>query len=770
MKPHYTLLTVIALLLSTQITKAQTTSSMPPEDKSVSVQASITKAVNQAVKEGDEVRLHNPNFQSYFNRQGVSLTPHGSDMKWSWELQQINGTDAAATTPILREEDSRELVDYKRGGIIERYVFHRDNLEQQFILQEKPEEGALTIEGTIYADGTFSQQKDHWLWSNAHNSVKLGQLYVYDANGDEIEANYTVKCDYAAITIDEEALAEASYPVTIDPEIGPDDFRISVMGPDDDSSFNANQPAIAYNSTDDNYLAVWLGDEAEGGLADDEFEIYGQVINADGSLFGQRFRISFQGDDGNSNFDAATPSVAYNSEANNFFVVWRGDDNQGQLVDDEFEIYGQLISNLGQLVGMNLRVSEMGVDGNAAFDASNPDVAYNPAANNFMVVWHGNDVTVGQLEIHGQLIAADGTKIDDSFQISNQGVTGNNSFDAFGAAVTYNSQDNEYLVVWEGDSNVGQLVDNEGEIYGQLLTATGDEIGNDFRISQMGIDGDANRDAQRADVAYNAVDNNYLVVWFGDDISNNNTQVHGQLIAADGAEIGQDDFRLSSLNPDNFNINPSVSFSPQQNKFLVTWTSLPTMGNLTNMRTFGQYVDADGFSLSIVPNGFFISAAPVPPAGSEVFASAVAYNSTDGNFLTVWSAEITNGEFEILGQLISELASRNLDEHFRISFQGPDGNEDFNVDFPAVAYNTVDNNYLVVWHGVVNGNSTMNKELEILGQLVSSQGFFIGQPFRISDMGPDGNFNFDAFAPSIVYNALDNEYLVVWRGDDNSNG
>ncbi|MEM1120215.1 MAG: T9SS type A sorting domain-containing protein [Bacteroidota bacterium] len=554
------------------------------------------------------------------------------------------------------------------------------------------------------------------------------------------------------------------------PQVGPDDFRVSRMGPDGNVNFAAQQPAIAYNSTDDNYLAVWSGDEVDGGLADDEFEIYGQLINADGSLLGQRFRISFQGTDGNRDFDAVTPSVAYNSVENNFFVVWRGDDNQGSLVDDEFEIYGQLISNLGQLVGTSIRVSRMGTDGNADFSAANPDVAYNAAANNYLVVWHGSNVTVGQLEIHGQLMTANGIRADSSFQISNQGASGNNSFDAFGAAVTYNSQDNEYLVVWEGDSNVGQLVDNEGEIYGQLLSADGDEIGSDFRISEMGNDGDANRDAQRADVAYNAVDNNYLVVWFGDDLSNDNTQVHGQLIAANGIEIGQDDFSMSSLNPGNFNINPSVAYSSQQHKFLVTWTALPTIGNLNDMRTFGQYVDAEGFSLSLVPNGFFINAAPAPTAGAEVFASAVAHNSTDGNFLTVWLAEVTNGEFDILGQLISDLAMRNLGEQFRISFQGPNNNAFFRGSFSAVAHNTIDGNYLIVWRGDANRNGLVDGEFEIFGQLVSSQGFFIGQSFRISDMGPNGNATFDALEPSVVYNATENEYLVVWGGDDNSNG
>ena len=36
--------------------------------------------------------------------------------------------------------------------------------------------------------------------------------------------------------------------------------------------------------------------------------------------------------------------------------------------------------------------------------------------------------------------------------------------------------------------------------------------------------------------------------------------------------------------------------------------------------------------------------------------------------------------------------------------------------------------------------------------------------FRISDMG--GDLTYDAFNPDVAYNSQDNEYLVVWEGDD----
>ena len=77
---------------------------------------------------------------------------------------------------------------------------------------------------------------------------------------------------------------------------------------------------------------------------------------------------------------------------------------------------------------------------------------------------------------------------------------------------------NEYLVVWEGDDNTGGLVDNEAEIFGQLLSANGGGVlTDDFRISDVGGTGSAASNARDPDVAFNSTYNQYLVVWSADD-------------------------------------------------------------------------------------------------------------------------------------------------------------------------------------------------------------------------------------------------------------
>jgi fibronectin type 3 domain-containing protein len=138
-------------------------------------------------------------------------------------------------------------------------------------------------------------------------------------------------------------------------------------------------------------------------------------------------------------------------------------------------------------------------------------------------------------EIFGQRLDASGNEVGtNDFRISDMGPDGDGSFDAGMPAVTYNSTSSEYLIVWSGDDNTGALIDEELEIYGQRLNAVGTEVGpNDFRISDMGPDGDSAFDGELAQVRHNTTQDEYLIVWAGDDdivpLVNGESGIFGQL-------------------------------------------------------------------------------------------------------------------------------------------------------------------------------------------------------------------------------------------------
>jgi len=327
-------------------------------------------------------------------------------------------------------------------------------------------------------------------------------------------------------------------------EVGTNDFRISVMGTDGDTTYNATVPAVAYNSKDDEYLVVWMGDDPIPG--DGDLEIFGQLIDAtDGSeLAPDDFRISDMGTADGNTFAAELPDVAYNPVDNEYLVVWDADDDTTPLADGEFEIFGQrLDATDGSEVGTNdFRISRIGTDGERWFGAFNAAVVYNPSVHEYLVVWEGDslDLTNDDFEIYGQRLAATtGAEIGtDDFRISDMGsVDGDHDYDGRNASVIFNTEDNEYLVVWQGDDDIAPLLNNEFEIFGQRLdSATCAELGdNDFRISDMGeTDGDGAYEAQEPAVAYASRADQYLVVWKGEEdifpLVNNEFEIFGQRI------------------------------------------------------------------------------------------------------------------------------------------------------------------------------------------------------------------------------------------------
>ena len=115
------------------------------------------------------------------------------------------------------------------------------------------------------------------------------------------------------------------------------------------------------------------------------------------------------GPDGNTSFSAREPAVVFNGVENEYLVTWWGDDDTAPLVEGEFEIFVQRLSASGTEIGVDTRISEMGPDGNTSFSAHRPAVAFNPATNEYLVTWWGDDDTAplveGEREIFALLVA-----------------------------------------------------------------------------------------------------------------------------------------------------------------------------------------------------------------------------------------------------------------------------------------------------------------------------------------------------------------------------
>ncbi len=531
---------------------------------------------------------------------------------------------------------------------------------------------AFVIEGEVITAGTFQVKGNSWQWRDKEGAVTLGNVYVFDAAGKEIPAQMSVSATRTKISLNTKDLQDATYPVIIDPEIGNEDFRISNAS-DRDASYDAEQTDVAYNSDDDQYLVVWR--ELSG-----EYEVYGQLIDGtDGSEIGSDFRISDMGPNSDLNYAVLTPAVTYNSDAGEYLVVWPGEDNVGGTVNNAFEIFGQRINaTTGAEVGTNdFRISDMGAaDNDADFDADEVRVVYNPTAEEYLVMWVGDDDT-GSLvneedEVYVQrLNGSDCTEVGTNDQrISDMGgADGDNGFRANDIDLVYNPEADEYLAVWSGDDTT----DEEHEVFVQRLKGSdASELGNnDQKISDMGPDTNTAYDALLPAVTYNSTAEEYLVVWSSDDntgsLVDGENEVFGQrLRGSDVAELGTNDFRISDMGPDGNNAYDVISgidvvYNTLTDEYYVVWDGDDDTGDLVDneVEIYGQRLNGSDVA-EVGTNDVRISEmGPDGTNGYFAFAPKIAFNSTSGEYFVVFYGDTNTGglsdnEQEVFGQRIDE--------------------------------------------------------------------------------------------------------------------
>jgi Ca2+-binding RTX toxin-like protein len=430
---------------------------------------------------------------------------------------------------------------------------------------------------------------------------------------------------------------------------------------------------------------------------------------AQSGLIGPQNRVSQAGPDGHAGSAATSSSLAWDPANRVYLAVW-----EGTASDGEFEIFGRFLDPGGVPVSEQLRLSQMGPNGDPAFDAVDPEVVYNPQAGEFLVVWAGNEVGTGN-EVWAQRVSAPaGGQIGgDDIRLSQMGPEGSADYGVGHPAVAWNARAGAYLVAWWGDDDGVGLGNDQYEIFAQLLGADESQPGpDDARLSEMGPNGSTAFLAQRPSVAANPASGDWLVAWQGEDDAppqqNDETEIFVQRVAGNGAEVGSNDVRISDMGPDG---NPEY----------------------------------DG-------------------AGASV-----AFSAATGGYLVVWhgddnSPPLAGDELEIYAQALSATAQEQGANDVRVSTQGPDGEAQFDAVDPVVAASAAGQEFLIAWWGDV-GPPLFDDESEVFAQKLLSNGSEIGTDFRVSATVPDQDPNFDASEPAVTHAPELNEYLVSWRAD-----
>jgi len=392
------------------------------------------------------------------------------------------------------------------------------------------------------------------------------------------------------------------------------------------------------------------------------------------------------------------------------------------------------------------------------------EAAFNPDDNEYLVVWQSDGLTEarGVTDIYGQRInAATNNPVGINFRISNLS-DGDKDNGSNHPQVVYNKTAHEYLVVWHG-SGLAESPGKFFEVYGQRLNRLGREIGTDFQISSLTDLGKVNtsftRVASQAQVAWNSTNNEYLVIWRGmgepEDVVKN--EIYGQRLKANGQKLGAY-FRISHTTDQGSNFQasaPAIAYDSRGNQYLVVWSGGFRADSQTEI--WGRGFSASE-SLSFTKE-FVISQSNT---GLSSGSPQVAYNRDKNEYFVVFNSSSSGGEpqtrlNEIFAQRIdAKTVGETEPKNIRISNTMGAGSR---ASSPAVAYDGVDKEYLVIWRSI-----RANMPFEIFGQRVSASGTEIDADFQISNIGAAGKDR-SLNNPALTNNSTTGQYLIVWQGN-----
>jgi len=372
-------------------------------------------------------------------------------------------------------------------------------------------------------------------------------------------------------------------------------------------SVDAVYGSVAYNPDWQEYLVVWYNDRPGND------DIQAQRVSKDGNLVGSSFFIS-----AGTGADRRYPSVAYNSKEQEYLVVWEHYDQStgsysirgrrvspsGGMISGEFTIFDPspdlalepavayaytenkylIVWTWVQATGTHIAGKTLTVSGGSASLGSTflisedttgteprtqPDLAYNRARNEFLVVWR-EEFSSSDHDIYAQRVKMAGGEglLGNPLVIWSSGSSDDENPAV--AAIPKPSGTGQYLVVWELRTS-----SSGGDIWGAMVTGDGQAV-------TPLIIATSTKDLYDPAVAGSESGEDYLVVWSHSDYYPGWAfiPIVGQEISMGGDLVGEEKALFGS-----FAGHPAIASGPLAD-FLVVFDDKPLTA--TNRDIYGQ--------------------------------------------------------------------------------------------------------------------------------------------------------------------------------------
>ena len=202
-----------------------------------------------------------------------------------------------------------------------------------------------------------------------------------------------------------------------------------------DTGNNLVNPLVAFDRTNGRFLAAW-NDDRNG-----NYDVYGQVMNADGSPFGTATNVNFPiANEGNHQID---PSIAFDRTNNRYLLAWTDFRNQGT---QSFDIYGQIVNADGSLFNTASNVNFVISNNNGGQTSSM--ASYSRAVERYIVSWQ--DTRGG---LYGQYLQTDGTAVGTATDVNFSVVNGSIAE----SVIQCNDSFGNFLIAREDQSNPSSI-------------------------------------------------------------------------------------------------------------------------------------------------------------------------------------------------------------------------------------------------------------------------------------------------------------------------
>lgn len=267
------------------------------------------------------------------------------------------------------------------------------------------------------------------------------------------------------------------------------------------------------------------------------------------------------------------------------------------------------------------------------------------------------------------------------------------------------------------------------------------ELGAEIIVSEI------DADQYSPDVAYNSVNNEYLVVW--ENLwGGGHHDIYARRIAGDGRVLSW--FAVASGSYKQ--MNPSVAYDPVRNRYLVVW-AYDVFGNGSDWDIYGRFIPASGPDSGLTD--FWIC-----NWTSNQRRPVVAFGRTQDEFLVTWTNAPVGQPTYISARRVFADGTGFPGSPFLVS----SGTE--SRDFQDVTYNLARNEYLVTWDVLKAGSG-----LDIYGIRLSGTGVALtgGNPPAIGEF-PIAGWPAVEEHPAVAACSQSDQYLVAWQSDQDTGG